>query len=44
MNFSDQELNYMLSQPLARLSTVGQDGQPDVIPIAFEAATGSGCI
>jgi pyridoxamine 5'-phosphate oxidase family protein len=44
VNFSDQEIDYMLSQPLARLSTVGQDDQPDVVPLAFEVDMGGGCI
>ncbi len=36
MSFSDQELAYLGSQPLARLGTVNADGQPDVVPVAFE--------
>ena len=36
MSFSDQELAYLESQPLARLGTVNADGQPDVVPVAFE--------
>jgi pyridoxamine 5'-phosphate oxidase family protein len=34
--FSDQEITYLQSQPLARLATVNADGQPDVVPVAFE--------
>jgi pyridoxamine 5'-phosphate oxidase family protein len=36
MGFTTQELEYLRSQPLARLATVGADGQPDVVPVAFE--------
>jgi hypothetical protein len=30
MAFTDEELEYLRSQPLARLATVAADGQPDV--------------
>ena len=36
MAFSDDEIAYLQSQPLARLATVNADGQPDVVPVAFE--------
>ncbi|CAM5248500.1 PPOX class F420-dependent oxidoreductase [Streptomyces spiroverticillatus] len=36
MTFTAHELAYLRSQPLARLSTVAPDGQPDVVPVAFE--------
>ena len=36
MAFTDDEVAYMRSQPLARLATVGTDGQPDVVPVGFE--------
>lgn len=36
MSFSEDELAYLRSQPLARLATVGGDGQPDVVPVACE--------
>ncbi|TCO24757.1 PPOX class F420-dependent enzyme/OxyR family protein [Kribbella steppae] len=36
MAFTDEELGYLKSQPLARLATVGPDGQPDVVPVGFE--------
>ena len=36
MAFTDEELEYLRSQPLARLATVAPDGQPDVTPIALE--------
>jgi pyridoxamine 5'-phosphate oxidase family protein len=34
--FSDDEIAYLLSQPLARFATRASDGQPDVVPVAFE--------
>ena len=36
MPFSDEEIAYLRSQPVARLASVGNDGQPDVVPVAFE--------
>lgn len=36
MSFTDDEIAYLGSQPLARLATVGAGGQPDVVPVAFE--------
>lgn len=36
MRFTDDELAYLRSQPLARLATVAADGQPDVVPLALE--------
>ncbi|SEP52807.1 PPOX class F420-dependent oxidoreductase [Amycolatopsis saalfeldensis] len=36
MSFTDEEVAYLRSQPLARVATVGADGQPDVVPLAFE--------
>ena len=36
MSFSAQEVAYVRSQHLARISTVGPDGQPDVAPVGFE--------
>lgn len=36
MSFSPEEIEYLRSQPLARLATVAPDGQPDVVPVAFE--------
>ncbi|WP_329065380.1 PPOX class F420-dependent oxidoreductase [Amycolatopsis sp. NBC_01480] len=36
MSFTDEEVAYLRSQPLARVATVGPDGQPDVVPLAFE--------
>ena len=36
MSFTDEEIAYLRSQPLARLATVAGDGQPDVVPVAFE--------
>jgi len=34
--FSDEEISYIKSQHLARLATVGPDGQPDVVPVGFD--------
>jgi pyridoxamine 5'-phosphate oxidase family protein len=36
MAFTDDELKYLRSQPLARLATVAPAGQPDVTPVALE--------
>ncbi|GAA1443080.1 PPOX class F420-dependent oxidoreductase [Nocardiopsis tropica] len=36
MSFTEAETDYLRSQPLARLATVGPGGQPDVVPVAFE--------
>lgn len=36
MTFTEQEIAYLRSQPLARLATVSADGQPDVMPVAIE--------
>ena len=33
--FTDSELEYLRSQGLARLATVGPDGQPHVVPVTF---------
>ena len=34
--FSEPEIEYMKSQRLCRFATVSSDGQPDVVPVAFE--------
>lgn len=36
MSFSEEEIAYMASQPLARIATVDDHGQPDVVPVGFE--------
>lgn len=36
MTFTDEEIAYLRSQPTARLATVGDDGQPDVVRVALE--------
>ncbi|HEX2034243.1 MAG TPA: PPOX class F420-dependent oxidoreductase [Chloroflexota bacterium] len=36
MSFTDEEIAYLRSQPIARLATLSADGQPDVVPVAFE--------
>ena len=33
--FSASEISYLQSQRLGRLATVGPDGQPHVVPVAF---------
>ncbi|MCT7660438.1 PPOX class F420-dependent oxidoreductase [Mycobacterium deserti] len=38
MAFSDEEVAFLRSQPIARLATVNADGQPDVVPVAFEVS------
>ncbi len=34
--FSEPEIQYLKSQRLARIATVSEKGQPDVVPVAFE--------
>jgi pyridoxamine 5'-phosphate oxidase family protein len=36
MSFTEEELAYLRSQPLARLATLSGQGQPDLVPVAFE--------
>jgi len=36
MSFTQEEVNYMRSQPIARLATLCPDEQPDVVPLGFE--------
>ena len=36
MSFTDQETTYLRSQPLGRLATTSEDGQPDVVPVGFD--------
>ena len=36
MAFTPAEIDYLTTQPLARLATVAPSGQPDVVPVAFE--------
>jgi pyridoxamine 5'-phosphate oxidase family protein len=36
MAFTEEEAAYLTSQRLARIATVGADGQPDVAPVGFE--------
>ena len=33
--FTDSELEYLASQRLGRIATVGADGQPHVVPTSF---------
>lgn len=34
--FSEPEIQYLKSQRLARLATISNKGQPDVVPVGFE--------
>ena len=36
MSFTPEEIAYLRSQPIARLSTLSPEGQPDVVPVGFE--------
>ncbi len=36
MGFDDDEIAFIRSQPLARMATLGDDDQPDVVPLACE--------
>ncbi len=36
MAFTEDEVAYLASQPLARIATVGDDDQPDVVPVGVE--------
>jgi pyridoxamine 5'-phosphate oxidase family protein len=36
VSFSEEEIAYLRSQPLARVATVSAGGQPDVAPVGFE--------
>jgi pyridoxamine 5'-phosphate oxidase family protein len=42
--FSAAELDYLGSQPLGRLATVGHDGMPHVVPVAFRYDPDADCI
>lgn len=36
MSFTDEEIAYLRSQPLARLATLSGGGQPDAVPVGLE--------
>src|SRR3982074_137977 len=36
VSFTDEEIAYLKSQPIARVATNSAGGQPDVVPLAFE--------
>ena len=36
MTFADDEVQFIRSQGIARLATLGEGGQPDVVPVAIE--------
>jgi pyridoxamine 5'-phosphate oxidase family protein len=42
--FSDAEIDYLGSQRLGRLATVGRDGMPHVVPVAFRYNADAGSI
>ncbi|NEW38003.1 PPOX class F420-dependent oxidoreductase [Nocardia cyriacigeorgica] len=36
MAFTEDELAYLASQPVARVATLGEDDQPDLVPLSYE--------
>jgi pyridoxamine 5'-phosphate oxidase family protein len=36
MSFNEEETAYLRSQQLARVATVSDDGQPDVVPVGYD--------
>nr|WP_307624010.1 PPOX class F420-dependent oxidoreductase [Nocardia lijiangensis] len=36
MSFTEEEVEYLRTQRLARVATVDPDGQPDVVPVGYE--------
>ena len=36
MSFTQEEIEYLQTQPLARVATVDDQGQPDVVPVTYE--------
>lgn len=36
MGFSQEEIDFIKTQPLARIATVDDDGQPDVVAVGFQ--------
>jgi pyridoxamine 5'-phosphate oxidase family protein len=36
MSFTEEEIAYLRSQPIARLASIGPEAQPDVVPVGFE--------
>ncbi|MGV9611433.1 PPOX class F420-dependent oxidoreductase [Nocardia xishanensis] len=36
MSFTEEEIDYLRSQRLARVATVDPGGQPDVVPVGYE--------
>jgi pyridoxamine 5'-phosphate oxidase family protein len=36
VSFTDEEIAYLRSQPIARLASLGPKEQPDVVPVGFE--------
>jgi pyridoxamine 5'-phosphate oxidase family protein len=42
--FTENEIDYLKSQRLGRLATVGRDGGPHVVPVGFRLNVGEGVI
>ena len=42
--FTEPEIQYLTSQGLARLATVGPDGQPHIVPVTFTFNAAEGAI
>ncbi|GIW08829.1 MAG: PPOX class F420-dependent oxidoreductase [Dehalococcoidia bacterium] len=42
--YTERELEFLRSQPLGRLATVGRDGQPHVSPVRFRIDPANGAI
>lgn len=38
--FTEREIAYLRSRPLARLASVGEDRQPDIVPVGYELRDG----
>ena len=43
-HFTDKEIDYLRSQRLARMATVGSDGSPHVVPVGYRFDADAGAI
>ena len=43
-HFTDKEIDYLRSQRLARMATVGSDGSPHVVPVGYRLDADAGAI
>jgi len=43
-HFTDKEIEYLRSQRLARMATVGSDGSPHVVPVGYRLDADAGAI